>query len=103
MFEDVREALQKWTDSGKKVYIYSSGSIAAQKLIFGYSDAGDLLPLLSGHFDTTSGSKVDASSYKAICAAIGVDPARLLFATDNIRGSATLLCLHCSHTELTLS
>lgn len=51
---------------GIPVFIYSSGSIEAQKLLFGFSESGDLLKYLSGHFDTTIGSKISADSYTAI-------------------------------------
>lgn len=40
-----------------QVYIYSSGSVEAQKLIFGHSNVGNLLPYLSGHYDTHIGDK----------------------------------------------
>jgi enolase-phosphatase E1 len=46
-----------------QLFVYSSGSIQAQKLIFGCSEAGDLTPLFSGYFDTTSGPKREAQSY----------------------------------------
>lgn len=42
IYDDVPKALEEWTKRGKKVYIYSSGSVEAQKLLFGYSEKGDL-------------------------------------------------------------
>ena len=84
VFADVPVALKRWVDQGKKVYIYSSGSVGAQKLLFGQTTHGDLLPYLSGHFDTTSGGKREASSYKTIAAAIGVAPKSSLFLTDMV-------------------
>lgn len=80
VYSDVPEALAKWTKRGCEVYIYSSGSIAAQKLIFGHSEAGDLCPMLSGYFDTTTGPKREHESYQKICAQIGGE--HVLFATD---------------------
>jgi enolase-phosphatase E1 len=65
-----------------RLYVYSSGSIAAQKLFFGYSVFGDLLPWFRGHFDTTSGGKRDAESYRRIAAAIGVPASDILFLSD---------------------
>jgi enolase-phosphatase E1 len=82
VYPDTPEALRRWTDAGLKVYIYSSGSIAAQKLIFGHSVAGDLLPFLSGHFDTTTGPKRDADSYTRIVDALDLAPSDLLFVSD---------------------
>lgn len=83
VYTDVPAALRRLQGAGRPAYIYSSGSIAAQKLIFGYSEAGDLLPLIAGHFDTTTGDKKVAGSYTAIAQAIGKPPGRILFGTDN--------------------
>ncbi|KAG0320157.1 Enolase-phosphatase E1 [Linnemannia gamsii] len=84
LYEDVIPAFDHWKAEGKKLYIYSSGSIAAQKLLFGYSEKGDLLHYFSGHFDTTIGPKVKSESYTNIAADIGVSPLRILFLSDNI-------------------
>jgi enolase-phosphatase E1 len=43
MYGDVVPTLKSWTDSGRQIYVYSSGSVEAQKLLFGYSEEGDLL------------------------------------------------------------
>jgi enolase-phosphatase E1 len=83
IYDDVPQALQRIVSAGRKNYIYSSGSIAAQKLLFGFSQSGDLLPLISGHFDTTTGPKKVADSYTAIAQALGCTPERILFGTDN--------------------
>ena len=83
MYDDVLPALKRWKKEGTPVYIYSSGSRAAQRLIFGYSDKGDLRPYLSGYFDTKSGAKVEAASYENIAETIGIDDiSKLLFCTD---------------------
>ncbi len=82
VYEDAAALLMCWQSQGVKLYVYSSGSVAAQKLIFGFSDKGDLTPLFSGYFDTSVGAKVDAGSYAAIAQAIGIAPAEILFLTD---------------------
>lgn len=82
VYPDTPEALRRWAAMGIPVYIYSSGSIAAQKLIFGHSIAGDLTPLLSGYFDTTSGPKRESASYTRIAQAIGLAPEDILFVSD---------------------
>lgn len=83
LFRDVPDALTEWRAAGLKTYIYSSGSRFAQRLLFKNTTAGDMRPYLSGFFDTTSGPKVQAGSYKEIALALGVDsPSELLFATD---------------------
>ncbi|KAJ2909822.1 enolase-phosphatase E1 [Coemansia aciculifera] len=84
MYPDAVNAIKRWTESGKRVFIYSSGSVEAQRLIFGYSDHGNLLSYISGHFDTKVGSKTDAVSYKNIANDIGVKPAQVLFISDNV-------------------
>ncbi|TNF31250.1 MAG: acireductone synthase [Deltaproteobacteria bacterium] len=84
VFADVPTALREFAQRQIPVHIYSSGSVAAQKLLFGASEAGDLTPLLHGYFDTTTGPKKDAESYRAIAAAVGLPPTALLFATDNL-------------------
>ena len=73
---------RRWTAAGIRVCIYSSGSIEAQKLIFGHSDAGDLTRYLSGYFDTTSGPKRAAASYATIAEALALDPVDILFVSD---------------------
>ncbi len=57
VYADVAGALQSWKAQGIQLYVYSSGSVAAQKLLFGYSEAGDLTPLFDGYFDTQVGGK----------------------------------------------
>ena len=54
VYEEVAESLKSWKEQGIELGVFSSGSIAAQKLIFGYSEAGDLTPYFSHYFDTTA-------------------------------------------------
>ncbi|GMP52962.1 hypothetical protein CsSME_00018584 [Camellia sinensis var. sinensis] len=83
VFDDVPEALEKWHACGIKVYIYSSGSRLAQRLLFGYSNYGDLRKYLCGFFDTTVGNKKETRSYIEISESVGVDkPSQILFVTD---------------------
>ncbi|WP_338525698.1 acireductone synthase [Pseudomonas batumici] len=82
VYPDAVQALQHWHAQGYALYVYSSGSIQAQKLIFGCSEAGDLSPLFSGYFDTTAGPKREARSYRHISAAIGCPASQILFLSD---------------------
>jgi enolase-phosphatase E1 len=82
IYVDAVAALRRWHAEGISLYVFSSGSVAAQKLLFGHSDAGDLTPLFSGFFDTTTGPKREAASYRAIAAATGLAPAEMLFLSD---------------------
>ena len=84
LFDDVLEVINEARAHDVRVCIYSSGSVAAQKLLFGYSTEGDVTPKLSGYFDTTTGPKKVAASYSAIAEALGVDPPGVLFCTDNV-------------------
>lgn len=82
VYDDVIPALEKWRALGKRICIYSSGSVAAQKLLFGHSCHGDLLHFFSGHFDTSVGAKVDAQSYRSIASDLSCTPGEVLFITD---------------------
>lgn len=82
LYPDVLPAFERWQQQGIGLYVYSSGSVAAQKLLFGYSDQGDLTSLFSGYFDTGVGAKREAQSYRNIAEKIGLAPASLLFLSD---------------------
>ena len=82
MYEDAVRNLRRWQAQGIRLYVFSSGSVQAQKLLFGYSDFGDLTPLFSGYFDTTIGNKREAEAYRKIVAAIGLPPVEILFLSD---------------------
>jgi enolase-phosphatase E1 len=80
VFEDVPRAFRAWRRQGVSIYIYSSGSVEAQKLLFAHSTHGDLSRMLAGHFDTKIGGKRDPSSYSRILEEIGVN--EVLFVSD---------------------
>ncbi|WP_406128615.1 acireductone synthase [Streptomyces sp. NBC_00989] len=82
-YDDVVPALRAWHTAGLRLYVYSSGSVAAQRAWFTSSPEGDLLPLVSGLYDTeNAGPKQDPESYRRIADATGVEPSRLLFLSD---------------------
>ena len=82
MFADVSPAVEAWRAAGIDVRIYSSGSIQAQKLFFGHTEQGSMLHLFGGHYDTTSGSKREAASYRKIAADMQLPPDAILFIRD---------------------
>jgi len=82
VWPDVTDALRRWKERGIRVRIFSSGSVLAQKLLFGHSDQGDLLPYFEGFHDTTTGPKQSRDSYTAIAAAFGLPPGDVLFLSD---------------------
>jgi len=82
VYPDTPEALRRWRDEGRRLYVYSSGSVEAQRLIFAHTDYGDLTPLFSDYFDTRIGGKREAASYRAILEQIGQPGAQVLFLSD---------------------
>lgn len=81
-YPDAVTALRGWHAAGLSLNIYSSGSVEAQQLFFGHSEAGDLRPLISNWFDTTIGHKREAESYRRICETLASAPATVLFLSD---------------------
>jgi enolase-phosphatase E1 len=82
LYPDVATALRQWHTAGVRLFVYSSGSVAAQKMLFRHSVAGDLEPLFSGFFDTAIGGKRECASYAAIAHAIRAHTADILFLSD---------------------
>jgi enolase-phosphatase E1 len=101
VYADVAPALERWRARGLDIYIYSSGSVLAQQLLFGSTDAGDLTRFLKGYFDTGVGSKTSPESYGVIAERLHVPPAEMLFVSDVVReldaartsGMRTTLCV----------
>ena len=82
IYPDAVGNLKQWKAKGLDLYVYSSGSVQAQKLLFGHTDEGDLTPLFSGYFDTHIGGKKEPQSYRNIANRIGIDAEQLLFLSD---------------------
>ena len=82
IYEDAARKLRDWKAAGLGLYVFSSGSVHAQKLLFAHTEYGDLTPLFSGYFDTRIGSKQEAASYRSIAEQIGLPPASILFLSD---------------------
>jgi enolase-phosphatase E1 len=111
VYPDVPSAFARWSRQGKVIAMYSSGSILAQKLLFGSTAQGDLTPYLRAYFDTTTGTKSDSESYKKIAAALALPAPQVLFISDVARELAaarqaamqTLLCVRCDAPKQTES
>jgi enolase-phosphatase E1 len=82
IYPDAVENLKKWKAKGLDLYVYSSGSVQAQKLLFAHTDYGDLTPLFSGYFDTQIGGKKEPQSYSNIAKNIDIPTEHLLFLSD---------------------
>jgi len=85
LYDDAVEAVRRYHAGGTRLFIYSSGSIAAQQLLFGHAVAGDLRPLFEGYFDTTTGPKREPQSYRDIANIVGVAPERIVFFSDSVQ------------------
>jgi enolase-phosphatase E1 len=101
VYPDVRPALGRWRNAGKAIAIFSSGSVQAQRNLFANTTDGDLSSFLSGYFDTTTGPKREAGSYRRIAAALRRAPDEVLFVSDvtaeldaaRAAGMQTTLCV----------
>ena len=82
VYPDAAAGLRRWHDAGLRLSVYSSGSVEAQRVLFGNSMEGDLAALFGGHFDTTTGPKRDAASYASIASEIGFPAADVVFLSD---------------------
>jgi enolase-phosphatase E1 len=83
VYEDAVRALRYWHRQGLRLYVYSSGSVAAQRLLFSHTEQGDLTQLFSGYFDTTIGPKVEAESFRTIARSVGAPVETILFLSDH--------------------
>ena len=100
VYADVPVAFERWKRQGKKICIYSSGSVLAQQLLFGSVASGDLTRYISAFFDTQVGAKGDGESYRKIAAAVSHEPRQFLFLSDAMKeteaarsaGMQALLC-----------
>jgi enolase-phosphatase E1 len=83
VYDDAVQALRNWHARGLALYVYSSGSIEAQKLLFAHTPHGDLQPLFSGFFDTTTGPKLEALSYETIVRSLQLPARSVVFLSDH--------------------
>jgi enolase-phosphatase E1 len=82
VYPDAAAALARWDAAGHPIHVYSSGSVPAQQLLFGHTVAGDLRPHIRGWYDTQTGGKREADSYRRIAEAIGRDGGDIVFLSD---------------------
>ncbi len=101
VFPDVPIAFERWRRQGRDIAIFSSGSVLAQKLLFASTPAGDLTRYIRAYFDTTTGPKREAQSYRRIARALGYESREVLFLSDVLAeldaareaGMGTALCV----------
>jgi enolase-phosphatase E1 len=83
VYEDAVRGLRRWHASGLRLYVYSSGSVPAQKLLFAHTAYGDLLPLFHGYFDTRTGPKLESASYARIAGSLDLAARSIVFLSDH--------------------
>ncbi len=83
IYPDVEDSLKAWSAAGLRLFVYSSNSELAQKLILSHATSGDLTSLFEGFFDTVAGQKIEPASYEAICKKLGLPAASVLVLCDN--------------------
>lgn len=101
VYADVPPAFARWRGQRRGIYIFSSGSVLAQKLLFAHTTEGDLTGHIDGYFDTGTGAKTERASYESISAEIGTPAAEVLFVSDvtaeldaaRAAGMSTALCV----------
>jgi enolase-phosphatase E1 len=107
VYPDVPPAFARWRKQEMKIYIYSSGSILAQKLLFAHTTYGDLSGYINDYFDTTTGAKRAAASYQSIVEKIALPAPDVLFLSDvtaeldaaRNAGMQTILCVRPGNAE----
>lgn len=106
IYPDFIDAIKRYRAQGLSVYSFSSGSVDAQKLLFSHSEAGDLTPLFSGHFDMRIGNKLDKQAYQNIHNTIGLQPKQIMFVSDSqeelaaAQAAGMMTCLMCRTDKL---
>lgn len=82
IYADAYHNLNQWHQQGIQLYVFSSGSVKAQKLLFGHTEYGNLTKLFTNFFDTTIGQKKTVVAYRNIAQAIATNPEKILFLSD---------------------
>jgi enolase-phosphatase E1 len=82
VYPEVPVKLMEWKNKRLRMGIFSSGSVAAQKLLFGYTATGDLNRYLEHYFDTKTGPKREVTTYREIANKINFEPKHILFLSD---------------------
>lgn len=82
VYPDVLPAVRRWRAKRMRIAIFSSGSVLAQQLLFRHSTAGDLSGFIESYFDTATGPKREAESYRKIAGALHLAPEEILFLAD---------------------
>ncbi|MGR9088458.1 MAG: acireductone synthase [Gammaproteobacteria bacterium] len=83
VYRDAADNLKAWKARGLKLYVYSSGSTHAQRLLFSHTEYGDLTAVFSDYFDTRVGGKKEPESYRKIAERLRCSEDSLLFLSDS--------------------
>lgn len=87
VFEDAWTKMHEWGKADVPIYSYGWGLVSDRRMIFKYSEFGDLSSLFKGHFDRTDGDLSSPDSFLAIAEKINISP---LFCTCIATTTTTL-------------
>lgn len=82
VYPDVLPALNSWKSMHIQMAVFSSGSVSAQKQLFGNAMVGDLTSYFSYFFDTHTGPKRVPHTYLRIAEILMTAPSKILFLSD---------------------
>ena len=82
LYPDAFDFLQAQHNNDITLYVYSSGSVKAQQILFKYSDYGDIRSLFTDFFDTKVGAKQEQTAYNTIVELLPFKAAEILFLSD---------------------
>jgi len=82
LYPDAVSAMKRWKERGKRISIFSSGSVFAQKMYFKYTEYGDLSSYIDHYFDTTTGPKKETETYLKIASFVNCKPSEITFFSD---------------------
>lgn len=84
LYDDALNVLSEWHNQNIPIFTFSSATIKAQQLFFGYSGAGDIRYLFSDYFDASQDAKRNSTAYQVITENIAIDASETLFISDSL-------------------
>jgi enolase-phosphatase E1 len=83
LYPDVADRLAAWAAAGLRLFVYSSNSQAAQKLLLSHGSSAEVTRFFEGFFDTTLGQKIEPGSYRDICERLELPAASILVLSES--------------------
>ncbi|ARN83167.1 acireductone synthase [Methylocystis bryophila] len=82
-YADAAEAIRAWAAAGLRLFVYSSQSEEAQRMLLAHTPYGDLTPLFEGFLDTTFGQKIEPGSYRDLVERLALPAGAILLLSGN--------------------